>query len=184
MLNNTIMNKKTLAYFALLLLLSSCFSPDIRFVQPQPEHLNELITIPEKFQGVFLVKQDTITVTKHTINEDSINSKEIVVKGWGNHLFVNKLEDSLYKFSYGTIVESWNHTKLNIKYFSSDIWLKDISNTSNEQKKIDLLISEKQYPIIDIDTVNGYFILDNVSVNQFQHLLNNAESEKVTRLQK
>ena len=177
------MNIKILVLFGHLLLLNSCFSPDIRFVKPQPETLDKLITIPEKFQGVFLINQDTITVTKHTINEDSINSKEIVIKGWGNHLFVNKLEDSLYKFCYGTIIESWNHEKLNIKYFSSNIWTNDMSNESNKQKKINLLISNKQYPIIDIDTVNGYFILDNVSINQFQHLLNTAESIELTRLQ-
>ena len=49
---------------------------------------------------------------------------------------------------------------------------------------IDKMIADKNNPLIRIDTTDDFhFILDNVSVNHFQSLLNNAKSKKVTRIE-
>ena len=164
--------------FFFSILSSSCFGPDIRFVTPQPEHLDEFKSIPAKFQGLFVIEKDTIEVTEYTINNDSINSEYLVVKGWGNYLFVNIFENGFYKMSCGKLTSFWNHERLSIKYFSSSALDFDESFSVKE------LIANEKYSIIDIDTINGYFILDNVSVNQFQHLLNNANSQDVIRISK
>ena len=80
--------------------------------------------------------------------------------------------------SCGKLTSFWNHERLSIKYFSSSALDFDESFSVKE------LIANEKYSIIDIDTINGYFILDNVSVNQFQHLLNNANSQDVIRISK
>ena len=170
------MRKLLVILFCFGLFFTSCFGPDIRFVKPQPEHLEELVSIPKRFQGVFVVKEDTIEVTKHTINKDSIHLDDVIVKGWGNYLFVNILEDGLYKFSCGKLVSSWNHEELSIEYFDSSEWGIDEASSMNE------IITNNKYPIVDIDTTEGYFILDNVNVNHFQSLLNNAKSQDVIRI--
>ena len=83
--------------FFIIILFSSCFPSDVRFIDAQPEHLEELSFIPNQFQGVFVINNDTVVVTDCTINGDSINSNTLVIKSWGNYLFVNSLENGVYK---------------------------------------------------------------------------------------
>lgn len=172
------MKKAPIICFCLTLLLTSCFGPDIRFVEPQPEHLSELNSIPEKFQGTFVVQKDTIKVTKYTINKDSIGQENLIVKGWGDYLFVNVLEDGLYKFTFGKAVNYWNNEELSLNYFTAEEF--DIKEGYSIEEI--LIANQKRYPIVDVDTANGYFILDNVSVNNFQQLLNSSESRNITRV--
>ena len=58
--------------FFVAILFSSCFGPNVRFIESQPESLEELTSIPEKFQGTFIIHKDTIEVTDCTISGDTI----------------------------------------------------------------------------------------------------------------
>jgi len=176
--------------FIVAILFSSCFGPNVRFIEPQPESLEELTSIPEKFQGTFVIHNDTIEVTDCTISGDTINSNTLVVKGWGNYLFVNSLENGVYKLGCAKVVNVWNNEELSLEYFVLSDDLIDPPNEFSMKEKekfwmeeIDKMIADVNNPIVGLDTTEGfYFILDNVSINQFQSLLNNAKSEKVTRI--
>ena len=51
------------------------------------------------------------------------------------------------------------------------------------KEKLDQMIADENNPIVGIDSTESfYLILDNVSINQFQSLLNNAASQEVTRI--
>jgi len=174
--------------FFIAILSSSCFGPDVRFIESQPESLEELTSIPEKFQGTFVIDKDTIEVTDRTISGDTINSNTLVVKGWGNYLFVNSLENGVYKLGCAKVVNAWNYEELSLEYFLIDPW-KDMSDDLQKEEfetaakeKLDQMIADENNPIVGIDSTERYLILDNVSINQFQSLLNHAESEKVTRI--
>ena len=173
--------------FFIAILSSSCFGPNVRFIESQPESLEELTSIPEKFQGTFVINKDTIEVTDRTISGDTINSNTLVVKGWGNYLFVNSLENGVYKLGCAKVVNVWNHEELSLEYFqlypdiSDDLAEEEYETAAAE--KLDQMIADENNPIVGIDSTEGYLILlDNVSINQFQSLLNHAESEKVTRI--
>ena len=61
----------------------------------------------------------------------------------------------------------------------------DLSSTERESlwlREINQMIIDKENPIIGLDSTNGYFNFDKVSVNQFQALLNTARSKKVNRI--
>ena len=174
--------------FLIAILSSSCFGPNVRFIESQPESLEELTSIPEKFQGTFVIDKDTIEVTDRTISGDTINSNTLVVKGWGNYLFVNSLENGVYKLGCAKVVNAWNYEELSLEYFLIDPW-KDMSDDLPKEEfetaakeKLDQMIADENNPIVGIDSTERYLILDNVSINQFQSLLNHAESEKVTRI--
>jgi len=174
--------------FFIAILSSSCFGPNVRFIESQPESLEELTSIPEKFQGTFVIDKDTIEVTDRTISGDTINSNTLVVKGWGNYLFVNSLENGVYKLGCAKVVNAWNYEELSLEYFLIDPW-KDMSDDLPKEEfetaakeKLNQMIADENNPIVGIDSTERYFILDNVSVNQFQSLLNHAESEQVTRI--
>ena len=174
--------------FFIAILSSSCFGPNVRFIESQPESLEELTSIPEKFQGTFVIDKDTIEVTDRTISGDTINSNTLVVKGWGNYLFVNSLENGVYKLGCAKVVNAWNYEELSLEYFLIDPW-KDMSDDLPKEEfetaakeKLDQMIADENNPIVGIDSTERYLILDNVSINQFQSLLNHAESEQVTRI--
>ena len=174
--------------FFIAILSSSCFGPNVRFIESQPESLEELTSIPEKFQGTFVIDKDTIKVTDRTISGDTINSNTLVVKGWGNYLFVNSLENGVYKLGCAKVVNAWNYEELSLEYFLIDPW-KDMSDDLPKEEfetaakeKLNQMIADENNPIVGIDSTERYLILDNVSINQFQSLLNHAESEKVTRI--
>ena len=89
------------------------------------------------------------------------------------------------------MVNVWNNEELSVEYFVlSDDLIDPPNEFSKEEKEkfwmeeIDKMIADENNPIVGIDSTEAfpYFILDNVSLNQFQSLLNNAKSEKVTRI--
>lgn len=178
--------------FLVAIFFSSCFRPNVMFIEPQPECLEELTSIPEKFQGIFLINEDTIEVTDHTISGDTINSNSLIVKGWGNYLFVNSLVNGVYKLGCAKVVRFWNNEELSLEYFIIDPFAKVLSNDLSKeeyeiaaQKQLDQIIADQNNPIVGIDSTEGdfnYFIFDNVNLNQFQLLLNNAHSKKITRI--
>ena len=184
------MKKLVYTLLTILIILSSCTNTDVRFVKAQPESLEKSSFIPNKFQGVFIIDKDTIVVTDYTINGDTINSDSLIVKNWGNYLFVNSLEDGVYKLGCAKLINSWGSENISLEYFviSDDILSdpnEELSSSERERlwlREINQMIIDKENPIIGLDSTNGYFIFDNVSVNQFQALLNNARSKTVNRI--
>ena len=168
--------------FFIIILFSSCFPSDVRFIDAQPEHLEELSFIPNQFQGIFVINNDTVVVTDCTINGDSINSNALVVKSWGNYLFVNSLENGVYKLGCAKAVNAWNNKNISLEYFT--LFDELPIDESAILETIDKMIADKNNPLIRIDTTDDlHFILDNVSINHFQSLLNNAKSEEVIRIE-
>ena len=167
--------------FFIIILFSSCFPSDVRFIDAQPEHLEELSFIPNQFQGIFVINNDTVVVTDCTINGDSINSNTLVIKSWGNYLFVNSLENGVYKLGCAKAVNAWNNKNISLEYF---IFFDELPiYKSAILETIDKMIADKNNPLIRIDSTDDFhFILDNVSLNHFQSLLNNAKSEEVIRI--
>ena len=166
-----------------IIYLTSCFPTDVRFIEAQPEHLEELSSIPNQFQGIFVINEDTIVVTDYTINGDTINSDSLIVKGWGNYLFVNSLENGVYKLGCAKVVNTWNNENISLEYI---FFLEQFRNKEEKSsmETIEKMIADKNNPLIRIDTTDDlHFIFDDVSVNQFQSLLNNAESEEVIRIE-
>ena len=74
--------------------LASC--TNVNFVSPQPEFLEALSEIPEKYHGSFmdLKDKDTCVVTIDAIDGMSINTDSLVVKTSGNYLYINILDNN------------------------------------------------------------------------------------------
>ena len=184
-----------------ILFLSSCINSNVRFVTPQPESLSPLEIIPEKFQGTFVIKKDTIVVTDYTVDGGMINSDSLIVKGWGNYLFVNQLDlpkgsdTAFYLLSCVKVVNVWNNEKIRLHLFKIDLESQlddfvlktDTSGLSDDE--LDLLFEQYIISNPPNDNIVGFteddhFILDNVSLNEFQTFLNKSaeNSTKVTRI--
>jgi len=189
----------------LILFFSSCIDSNIRFLEPQPTSLESLNKIPDKFQGEFIIEKDTIIVNDYTIDGDTINTDSLIVKTWGNYLFVNQLvkeeDTAFYRVACGKLVNTWGNENISLHYFNIDIEFKGcmaavedtIENIDNPSKNDSLLMqwlldnmntkSKDLYAenIIGL-TKENYFILDNINLNQFQSLLNMSEYKTVKRI--
>jgi hypothetical protein len=194
-------NQRILFLVIPILFLSSCITSNVRFVTPQPESLKPLEIIPEKFQGTFVINKDTIVVTDCTVDGGTINSDSLIVKGWGNYLFVNQLDvtkgsdKALYLLACAKAVNVWNNEEISYSTPSIDIESQlddfvlktDTAGLSDDE--LNLLF--EQY-IISNPPNNNFvgltedldYILDNVSLNEFQTMLNKSaqNSTKVTRI--
>ena len=101
----------------------------------------------------------------------------------GNYLFVNSLENGVYKLACAKLVNAWNNKNISLEYFR----FLDKFNFPLEEKifndLIEKMIADENNPLISIDSTDDlHFILDDVSSNHFQSLLNKAKSQKVIRL--
>lgn len=193
-------NKNLLLLVVPILFLSSCIKfENVKFVTPQPESFNPLTIIPDKFQGTFVIHKDTIIVTDYTIDGDTINSDSLIVKGWGNYLFINELVltgsvEAYYRVGCAKIVNVWNNEKISLHHFNisfdelelDDFILKNDTSGLSETEIFSLLteymIKNSDHNIVDV--LDDNFIIDNVSLNEFQTFLNKSEenSTKVTRI--
>jgi hypothetical protein len=148
---------------ALLFCLASC--TNVSFVNHQPEFLEPLSEIPEKYYGSFLIDTDTHTVTIDAINGMNINTDSVVVKARGNYFYVNILDDNgnyelfIYKL---------------IRYLNYENIYAAFPNIDSEQIHLFNVID-------DWDCNNGKqcYLLDNVNENQFNLLVNSVATEMV-----
>ena len=155
-----------------ILLFASC--SNVAFKKPQPEFLEPLTEIPEKFQGVFVVPEIDSTkciVSNLMIADDSINNGEFVIKSWGNYLFINEKRDNdTYDLTIGKAVRFLNYETLSIHYINLD---------SNQIQLFNIVATEKRGPVV----YSNLYILENVNQNQFQNLLNTSSKKDVIRIE-
>ena len=154
------------------LLFTSC--SNVAFKESQPEFLEPLTEIPEKFQGVFVVPEIDSTkciVSNLMIADDSINNGEFVIKSWGNYLFINEKRDNdTYDLTIGKAVRFLNYETLSIHYINLD---------SNQIQLFNIVATEKT----GLGVSSNLYILENVNRNQFQNLLNTSRKIDVIRIE-
>ena len=151
---------------ALVLFLASC--TNVNFVSPQPEFVETLSEIPEKYHGSFLIDKDTHTVTVNTIDGISINHDSLVVKERGNYFYVNTKNDSgYYELRIIHLVKFLNYEEITLH--APYIYNRDY--TSEEQLKLFNIVRQgDEDPVLDNITVNQLSILTNSSSNKINVL--------------
>jgi len=151
---------------ALVLFLASC--TNVNFVSPQPEFLEALSEIPEKYHGNFLIDTDTHTVTINTIDGMSINNDSLVVKERGNYFYINTKNDSgYYKLRIIRLIKFLNYEKITLH--APHIYNREY--TKEEQLKLFNIVREgDEDPVLDDVTVNQLSILTNSSSNKINVL--------------
>ena len=83
---------KNLVFFgALALFLASC--TNVSFVNPQPNFLEPLTEIPEKYHGIYEFEDSTINMDSYLVTDSSIGDMvlgdNLIVKQRGNYFFLN-----------------------------------------------------------------------------------------------
>ena len=165
--------RKLIFLSAVLLCFSSC--TNISFVSPQPEFLEPLSNIPEKYQGNFIwiganTDEDVNIITATTINGISIFSDSLVVKTRGNYFYMNILDD---KGNYELYVYKV------VRYLDYEKIYAFIPSVKKEQVHL--------FNVIDDWSCNNgkqCYLLDNLNVNQFNLLVNSAAADEKIELKR
>tara|TARA_Y100001954_G_C15631538_1_gene512962 strand:- start:154 stop:705 length:552 start_codon:yes stop_codon:yes gene_type:complete len=182
------MKKNITLLSVLFFLLTSCRDSDIGFITAQPNSLEEIDVIPNNFQGKFVLDgyNDTITITEKTIDGININTDSLIVKSQGNYLFVNMKKRDYYSLFAAQVVKSYNFEKISLhEFFIQNIVKGDyisMVDSISEKEINDLIIKDNNLNISKYDSLSEQFIIDKLSVNQFQMLLNNSQITDVKRL--
>ena len=155
----------------LILFLAAC--GHVSFVSPQPEFVDALTEIPEKYHGEFLIDKDwdkkTHAVTSSAINGVSIVSDSLVVKERGNYFYINTINDSgYYELSIIRLTKFLNYESISL--YDPGVLLVNI-----DQLKLFNVVIGNQDDHKEI-------VLDNVTVNQLSILTNSSEKYEVKRL--
>lgn len=163
---------KNLFFLAFLIfLLTSC--GDISFVSPQPEYIDALTEIPEKYHGEFMISKfpgdkKNPSVTSSAINGISIISDSLVVKERGNYFYVNIMnDDGYYELSIIRLTKFLNYESISL----FDPFLNDVS----QLKLFNVFKYDEKAPEEEL-------VLYNVTVNQLSILTNLSKEYKVRRL--
>ena len=161
---------KKIILYTLTILLTSC-QGNIYFTSPQPTFEDNLSMVPKKFQGVFSISYlDTtniINISNTHINSVPIDSDSLVLKQWGNYLFVNKLKQKeLWSLEIITMNQILDYESITHHPILFDDW---ISNYYN-------------YTCDTIEDVPIY-ILEDPNVLEFQYLIKlNEASTNLIRI--
>lgn len=166
--------KKILSISFAIILFASC--TNIYFTSPQPGFADDLSIIPERFQGTFYAEhqKDSTTdsliyvVTDITINGDTINGGNIVVKDWGNYLFVNTQdEEGVWDLMIIHLIRTLTDEKINKQSLHTEFGV-DLTGFN-----------------VTEDTASSIYIVDDVSTLQFHYLLrmSNQNTTDLIRLE-
>ncbi len=156
--------KKILYLGFLTILLASC--TNVRFVDPQPEDVEALTVIPEKYHGEYeyqdTSKKYSYVVTANSIDGDVLGDS-VIVKQRGNYFYVNFLSDGGYAVSVVEINQCLGYENIELTSFEITESNKHLFNVVEEQ-------------------LDKSYLLDNVSSNQLNLLINSSESVSLRRV--
>ncbi len=153
---------------------------NVQFADPQPKSLDSLTEIPEKFQGTFIeVSSDTttyvVTATSISENDTEVFSMDstMVVKGYGNTLYLNFISSHGFNCHRITLARSFNYEKINISSIR-------INDSENELKNIKY---EKINTSTDPEAEKMEIIIKDINYNQLQSLFDGSgQKEELIRI--
>ena len=167
--------KKLFFLVSLVLLFSSC--TNLNFVSPQPEFVEALTEIPEKYHGEFLIgaidyDKNTHTVTKNTIDGTRISTDSLVVKERGGYFYINtKNEEGYYELRIIRLIKFLNYEDITL--YAPHLYER---NYTREQQ-------ENLFNVIcRVGDNKADPVLENVSVNQLSILTNSSNTQRILRL--
>ena len=173
---------RNLVFFgALALFLASC--TNVSFVNPQPNFLEPLTEIPEKYHGIYEFEDSNINSESYSVTDSSIGDMvlgdNLIVKQRGNYFYLNFFEENAYTVYVVRITHALNYENIEMLFpniTDENAYLFNILNIEEikayEDKDKSMLKSRPDY------------LIDKVSVNQMNVLLHQPISDDIVKLKR
>jgi hypothetical protein len=143
--------------------------------------LNSLKTINNDFVGTFVIDKDTVYCTNNSINGQLVDDSLLVIKSWGNYLFVNQKKQDYFRLTVAKISKTFNEETIslifpNSKYFDlkDNFYNADSLTIDSINKSIQLSYKNPFDIKYSIDSSNVY--IESINFNQLQQLLNSDQT--------
>ena len=163
--------------WALVLFFVSC--SNVTFVYSQPEGMDSLIKIPEKLHGVYKFEDFELNTKSYVVNDSSIGDMvlgdNLIIKQRGNYLYLNHFVDNDYAL-YVVRITQFIDEDIEIKFLNiasenahlfNILNLEDIKDFNEQDEGQSLSFKER-----------ADYLIDNVSVNQLNFLLNSSKNKQ------
>ena len=153
---------------SIVIFLSSC--TNVSFVDSQPENIDPLVKIPEKYHGTYEFEDSTINSESYLVTDSSIGdwnlAQEIIVKQKGNFFFLNIFDDDDNKYIVYVVKinRALNHESIEILFPNITDRMVDFFNIINLKEVLELKESSFVYREAD-------YLLERVTANQMNLLL-------------
>ena len=159
------MNKSLFLIF-IVIFLSSC--TNVSFVNSQPENIDPLVKISEKYHGTYKFEDSTINSESYLVTDSSIGDmilgEEVIVKQKGNFFFLNISDDNKYGVYVVKINRALNHERIEILFPNITDHILDFFNIINLEEVLEL--KESSFNLKDSD-----YLLERVTAHQMNLLL-------------
>ena len=159
---------------ALVFVLSSC--SNVVFVSPQPEYIDALTEIPEKYHGIYEFEDSTINTDSYLVTDSSVGDMvlgdNLIVKKRGSYFYLNFFEENEYLVYVVKIIQILDY---------EDIEMSFLNITDENAYLFNILNLEEIKTFDDKDQFmfksRPDYLLNDVSVNQLNLLINSSEEK-------
>ena len=172
--------KNLVLFGTLVLFLASC--TNVVFVSPQPEYIDALTEIPEKYHGIYEFEDSTINKDSYLVTDSSVGEfvlgDNLIVKQIGSYFYLNFFEENAYAVYVVKITHALNYENIEISF----------PNITDENAYL--------FNILNIEEIKAYdkdqfmfksrpdYLIDKVSVNQMRVLLHQPISDDIVKLKR
>lgn len=173
--------KNLVLFGTVFLFLASC--TNVFFVNPQPEYIDALTEIPEKYHGIYEFEESTINKDSYLVTDSSVGEfvlgDSLIIKKRGNYFFLNFFEENAYAVYVVRITHALNYENIEMLF----------PNITDENAYL--------FNILNIEEIKAYddkdqymyksrpdYLIDKVSVNQMNVLLHQPISDDIVRLKR
>ena len=173
--------KNLVLFGTLVLFLASC--TNVVFVSPQPEYIDALTDIPEKYHGIYEFEDSTINKDSYLVTDSSVGEfvlgDSLIVKQRGSYFYLNFFEENAYTVYVVRITHALNYENIEMLFpniYDENAYLFNILSIEEiktyEDKDKSMLKSRPDY------------LIDKVSVNQMSVLLHQPISDDIVKLKR
>jgi hypothetical protein len=166
---------------ALVLFFASC--GNVVFVSPQPEYIDALTEIPEKYHGIYEFEDSTIDSESYLVTDSSVGDMvlgdNLIVKQRGNYFYLNLFDENAYVVYVVKFIQALNYENIEMLFpniTDQNAYLFNILNIE-EIKAYD---DQDQFMF----TSRPDYLIDKVSVNQMRVLLHQPISDDIVKLKR
>jgi len=167
--------KNLISSCALVFVLSSC--SNVVFVSPQPEYIDALTEIPKKYHGIYKFGNPTINTDSYLVTDSSVGDMvlgdNLIVKQIGNYFFLNFFKENEYLVYVVQIIQVLDYEDIEISFL----------NITDENTRLFNILNLEEIKTFDDNKDQFMFksrpdyLLNDVSVNQLNLLINSSEAK-------
>ena len=162
----------------LLFFFVSC--SNVNFVSPQPEGIKSINKIPEYLHGTYKIEDEALNTQSYVVTDSKIGDNElfknIIIKQRGNYFYLNFFKDeNIYLLYVVKVIKILDYEDIEISFLTvndNNRSLFDIINIE-EIKEYENEINQKK----NVFKQRPDYILDRVSINQLNLLINSSKKK-------